>query len=128
MRQFEGQEFMNLETRRRSGITVATPVWFVADGRRLYVRTEARSGKVKRVGNDPHVRAAPCAANGALKGMWVPAIAVVLDGAEASRVNALFLRKYGLTKRGFDLLVRLRGSQWATLAVELQPQASGEIR
>jgi PPOX class probable F420-dependent enzyme len=122
LQQFDGQTYINLETRKRSGTTVATPVWFVTDGRQLFVRTEASSGKVKRVRNDPRVRVAACTANGVLKGDWLTARASLVDGPEASRVHGLFLRKYGLTMRAFDLLVRLRRNPWATLAVTLESQ------
>lgn len=39
LQQFENQQFLNLETFRKNGIGVKTPVWFVQDGETLYVRT-----------------------------------------------------------------------------------------
>ena len=41
LKQFEGQSFLNLETFRRNGSGVKTPVWFTQDGQTLYVRTVA---------------------------------------------------------------------------------------
>lgn len=43
---FENQQFMNLETFRKNGEGVKTPVWFVLDNNIIYVR----SGKDSREG------------------------------------------------------------------------------
>lgn len=43
---FENQQFMNLETFRKNGEGVKTPVWFVLDNNIIYVR----SGKYSREG------------------------------------------------------------------------------
>jgi hypothetical protein len=117
LQSFKGHSYLNLETRKRNGTTVPTPVWFVADGPSLYVRTEVTSGKAKRVRNDPRVRIAPCAANGDLRGEWQPAHASHVEGQEAARIRQLFLRKYGFPLFGFELMLRLRGKGWATIAV-----------
>ena len=39
--QLKQQQYLNLETFRKSGVGVKTPVWFVQDGDTLYVRTLA---------------------------------------------------------------------------------------
>jgi PPOX class probable F420-dependent enzyme len=49
---------MNLPTFRKSDDVVPTPVWFVALKAKLYVRTEAGSGKVKRIRNNERVELA----------------------------------------------------------------------
>ncbi len=120
---FSHEQFLNLETYKRSGQPVATPVWFVQDGNRLYVRTGADSGKVKRIRNRPQVRFATCDARGALKGAWLAARAHLANGDEAKLANRLGNRKYGLAKRGFDLMTSLRQGQWATIVVELEGTA-----
>lgn len=47
--QFAHQNYLNFETFRKSGGSVKTPVWFVQDGDKLFVRTANSSGKVKRI-------------------------------------------------------------------------------
>jgi len=44
-----GQQYLNLETFRKNGMGVKTPVWFVQEGDTFFIRTMASSGKVKRV-------------------------------------------------------------------------------
>lgn len=116
----ERHRYLNLETLRKSGVAVRTPVWFVRRGDRLYVRTGANSGKVKRLRNNPQVRVAPCTRMGDLLGEWQPARATLVDDpAEALEVEHLVNRKYGLLKRIFDLLNRWARNEWATIAIEL---------
>ncbi len=42
---FRGQPYLNLETYKRSGQAVPTPVWFVEHEDRLYVRTVCLFGQ-----------------------------------------------------------------------------------
>ena len=60
----EGHKNMNLTTFRKSGNEVPTPVWFVILEGKLYVRTEASSGKVKRIRNNGRVEPTPSTVRG----------------------------------------------------------------
>jgi PPOX class probable F420-dependent enzyme len=62
--QFDGQNYISLETFKKSGEGVKTPVWFVAYRDALYVYTEADSWKVKRIRNNSRVRVAVCNVRG----------------------------------------------------------------
>jgi uncharacterized protein len=100
---FKGQKYLNLETYRKTGQAMLTPVWFVEEGGVLYIRTLADAGKVKRVRNNPAVRVAPCDMRGRLTGEWQHGQASVLDRREDARISAMLDRKYGLMKRLFEL-------------------------
>ena len=50
--QFNKKQYLNLETFRKNGESMKTPVWFVQDGETIYVQTAANSGKVKRIRNN----------------------------------------------------------------------------
>jgi len=118
--QFINQNYINLETTRRNGQAVKTPVWFVELDGGLYVRTGADSGKVKRIRNNGVVRVAPCDYRGELKGDWVDAQAHLVDASTAEQVNQLFTRKYGIQKRGSDLLSRFTRAKTVTIAIEIK--------
>ena len=120
---FRGQPYLNLETYKRSGQAVPTPVWFVEHEDHLYVRTIAYSGKVKRVRNNPQVRVAPCDARGELLGEWSAGQARVASPEKSAAVNQLLGRKYGLRKRLFDLMNALRRTPWAVIEIELNGSA-----
>lgn len=119
--QFDGKSFLNLETFRRNGQGVKTPVWFTQDGQVFYVRTVAGSGKVKRIRNNGTVRIVPCEANGTPTGEWVAAHAVeVTDEATAKLVAGLLEKKYGAVQvRSFAALTALRREKYTVLKIEL---------
>ncbi|MBL6961779.1 MAG: PPOX class F420-dependent oxidoreductase, partial [Anaerolineales bacterium] len=56
--QFNNQNYITIETFRKSGIGVRTPVWFAKDENAFYVWTEANSGKAKRIRRDGAVKIA----------------------------------------------------------------------
>jgi PPOX class probable F420-dependent enzyme len=116
---FARHEFLNLETYKRDGRGVRTPVWFTRNGDALFIRTMEDSGKVKRIRNNPSVRIAPCDARGALLGAWVEATARLATPDEARRIDEPLSRKYGEITRGFDLISSLRGTSWAVIRLDL---------
>ena len=100
--QFDGHKYLNLETFKKNGDGVKTPVWFAADpavnlassDAKLYLYTIGVSGKVKRIRNNPRVRIAPCDMRGNVLGEWVEALAEIVTGEEAARGMQLLNRKY----------------------------------
>src|SRR5262245_22823359 len=117
--QFANQKYLNLESYRRNGRGVRTPLWFVEDNGVLYFYTVAHSYKVKRIRNNPRVRVVPCDMRGNLKGEWVAATARRLERAEASRANELLNRKYGWAKRILNFLAKIRGHERAAFEIQL---------
>ena len=115
--QFEGQNFLNLETFYPSGKGVKTPVWFVQDDAKLYVRTVDDSWKVRRVRQTARVNVVPCKAQGSPVGEWVPGTAQVVDADRHAQINRLMNKKYGIQKRAFDLMGRKH--QHVTLEISL---------
>jgi PPOX class probable F420-dependent enzyme len=99
---FEDQKYLNLETFKKSGQGVRTPVWFAADPAtditggeaRLFVYTIGVSGKVKRIRNNNRVKIAPCTIRGDVTGDWFDAQAQIVTGEEAARGMALIAKKY----------------------------------
>jgi uncharacterized protein len=99
---FAGQKYLNLETFKKNGEGVRTPVWFAADpstsldssAAKLYAYTIGVSGKVKRIRNNPRVRIAPCTMRGEVLGDWVEARAEIVTGEEAARGMQLLNKKY----------------------------------
>ncbi|MCB1743054.1 MAG: PPOX class F420-dependent oxidoreductase [Gammaproteobacteria bacterium] len=109
--------YLNLETFRRNGTGVRTPVWFAhdsgttrPDGRAaLYVYSNQRTGKLKRLRHTARVRIARCSIGGTLKGRWFETRARVLDDP-IEQQHAL-----GVLQKRYGLLMRLAG--WAAAVV-----------
>ncbi|NSW53452.1 MAG: pyridoxamine 5'-phosphate oxidase family protein [Anaerolineae bacterium] len=120
---FDGQAYLNLETRRASGEPVCTPLWFVQDGEVFYFRTLGTSGKVKRMRANPRVRIAPCRVDGALLGDWHAAEWIALENGLEAELLARYNEKYAadiaaITSR--EMNNKLRANQG--YAVRLLPE------
>jgi len=125
--QFANAKYLNLETFRKSGIGVCTPVWFAqapaqsdaVSGRTVfYVYSEANVGKVKRIRNNPKVRVVPCDMRGNLRGAWINARARICTDEEAAQGQQLLRHKYWLKIVG-DFFGRLLRHTNAVIAIEL---------
>jgi uncharacterized protein len=119
MAPFRNQKYLNLETFKRDGRGVKTPVWFVVrENGACYAYTEAESWKVKRIRKNPHVRVAPCDMRGNVTGAWQAATAQIISGEEEQVANRLLDRKYFL-KKIFNVLTKLNRHKRAMLKIEL---------
>ena len=96
--QIVGQKYISLKTFRKSGVAVATPVWFGEDRERLYVMTRGDMGKTKRIRNNPQVRVAPCTIRGSVTGAEFAATARILPPEEHARARQMINRKYWLAR------------------------------
>jgi nitroimidazol reductase NimA-like FMN-containing flavoprotein (pyridoxamine 5'-phosphate oxidase superfamily) len=94
--QFQNKEYIRLETFKKNGQVVSTPVWFVVNEDVLYIRSYANSGKVKRMRNKPYVR-------------------VTLE----IKISQHLYRKYGLMKMSFDFWGAIKQLDWAVFAIEV---------
>ncbi|MGC2109658.1 MAG: pyridoxamine 5'-phosphate oxidase family protein [Candidatus Korobacteraceae bacterium] len=145
--QFADAKYLNLETFRKNGVGVRTPVWFAEDwgpppevtlaqeglpeesprssdrreqqGIIFYIYSEANAGKVKRIRNNPKARIAPCNFRGKLRGAWVDARARICDEREIEHAQDLLRRKYGWLKITGDFFSRLRGGKQTLIAIDL---------
>jgi len=113
---FAGQKYLNLESFKKNGQGVKTPVWFAAEpsvkvdsnNAKLYVYTIGVSGKVKRIRNNASVRVAPCNMRGEVRGEWVPARAEIVTGTEAEHGMLLLNKKYLPWKQLLDFFASFR--------------------
>lgn len=89
-----GQKYISLTTFRKTGVGVATAVWFGEDDGKLYVMTRSDMGKTKRIRNNPQVRVAPCTMRGTVTGAEIAATARILPPEEHARARRPINRKY----------------------------------
>jgi PPOX class probable F420-dependent enzyme len=115
--QFAGQKYLYLETYRKNGEAVRTPVWFVESDGTLFVRTSEETGKYKRIRNNPGVQIAPCNSRGRPKGVWVRAEAKTAGKDDSERAFNLLAQKYGIMYRMMGTF--LRGKDYVILEIRL---------
>jgi len=116
---FVGQTYLNLESYRKDGQGVQTPLWFAEEGGVLYSSTPAESWKVKRIRRNPKVRIVPSTLSGKPRGEWVEASARLEDGRAAARVQELLIKKYGWQKKLINFFARLRGRKSVVISIHL---------
>ncbi len=92
------QKYISLTTFRKTGLGVATPVWFGEQDGKLYVMTRSDMGKTKRIRNNPQVRIAPCTMRGKVIGPEFPAVARLLPPAEHQSARQTLNRKYWMAR------------------------------
>lgn len=118
--QFEKQQYLNVETFRKNGNGVKTPVWFVQDAETLIIWTETTSGKARRIRNNTAVRVVPSKADGTPVGEWVPAAAQVDDSAPVlEQLKTLMSKKYGFMFAVFGLMGKLRRSEYTAIQLRI---------
>jgi uncharacterized protein len=108
-----------LETRRRDGRWVPTPVSLVTEGDRHFFRTYDAAGKAKRLRSHAGVRVSVSDLRGRPSGPAVEGSARLLQGAEAEYARRLLARRFPFLHGVLvPLTHRLKG--WTTLHYELQ--------
>ena len=103
----QGRKYLNLESFRKNGQGVRTPVWFAGEPvegvpEKLYVYSTADSGKAKRIRNGGRARVAPCDVRGNVQGDWIEARAEIITGADAEHGMQLLNKKYMPWKQLLD--------------------------
>jgi uncharacterized protein len=123
------KRYLSLETYRKNGKGVRTPVWFaVAPTRgdstaesKIYVYTTTDSGKAKRIRNRGVARIAACSAFGRITGSWIDVHVEIVSGEEASLGMRLINSKYIPVKQILDLLSMFGRHKRIVLAIRLEP-------
>ena len=119
----DGERYLSLESFRKNGAGVRTPVWFAAapaGAPRLYVYSTSDSGKAKRIRRNGAVRIAPCDARGTAAGAWIDARATIAGPEEFQAGMALLNRKYWPWKQMLGLFARLgRGGPRVVIAIQI---------
>lgn len=104
----EHHRYLAVETLRRSGAPVVTPVWFVIHEGRLDFSAPAHTGKVKRLRQTPRGRIAPCDEWGRLLGPWVGVAIMPVEEEQAAVADRLLTARYGWQRRLLDAFGWLR--------------------
>jgi len=110
LEQFLDQKYINLETYKKDGTPIRTPVWFVINTDLIYVITRDSTGKVKRLRNNQDVRIVSCSFKGEAKNEWVKGAAEMITGEEADKAIKLRKKKYGMFARLTGIFTSQKGN------------------
>ena len=112
--------YVSLATFRRDGREVRTPVWVARHGGHLYVFSEAKAGKVKRIRATQRVAVAPCDVRGRFEGDFTSGVGRIVAEPDVIEAGyAALKRKYGWQMHLADFFSRLTGRIHARALLEL---------
>ncbi len=120
--QFTNEKYLSLESFKKDGTGVKTPIWFVEHEGTFFGYSLADAYKVKRIRNNPRIRVAPCDARGKVHGAWIEGRARIIDpqrdGTEYDAGQRRLVQKYGLIKRLANLFSRFSSRPRAGIVIE----------
>lgn len=123
MSRFEGENVISVETYRKNGTPVRTPVWFIKEENRLVVHTGGNSGKVKRIKRNRKVRVAPSKFRGEPKADYVDAQAeIVTDPDVVRKYYSLIYKKYGFMGSFTKFVQRFTRSKIEDVVLFIRPE------
>jgi uncharacterized protein len=99
-------KYINLETYKKSGQGVKTPVWFMVSDGLVFVLTTKNTGKAKRLKNNQKVRIMPCGMRGEPKGDWIDGTARFATESETQNAIKLRHKKYGLRAKLVGMFIK----------------------
>ena len=123
----DGENVISLETYRKNGDPVRTPVWFLQDDGVIYVHTGGRTGKVKRIRQNTKVKIAPSTFRGKPKADYVDATAVLETSADTvGKYYSLIYKKYGVVGSLTKFIQRFSRSKTKDVIIMIRTQSQGQ--
>lgn len=107
------KKYIAVETYKRDGQGIVTPVWFCIKDDHIHVVTRSETGKAKRLRRDQRVKIAECTMRGEITGPWTDGVAEILDELHTKEAVALRDKKYGMAATVAKLLTRGKGRFFA---------------
>ena len=111
--EIKSKKYISLETYRKNGQPVRSPVWFVIENNLLYVITRNQTGKVKRLKNNLQVKFALCTMKGKITGEWISGTAKILDGKQTKEAVKMRDKKYGFIAKIAKFVSKSKGEFFA---------------
>ena len=109
LNEIESQKYISIETYRKDGTPVKTPVWFVVRNNEIYIVTRDQTGKIKRLRNNQEVKIATCTIKGKITGQWMQGKGKLLSKSETQKVAEWRDKKYGFISKIAKFLSKSKG-------------------
>ena len=114
------ERYISLETFKKDGNGVKTPVWVAPLDGKLGIFTAGDSYKVKRLRRNPKARAAACDMRGRVHGPFYEGTCRIVEDAEMqARIHAALRAKYGWQMALGDFFAALSGRKSKRAYLEL---------
>ena len=114
---FEKAKYINIQSYKKTGQPISTPVWFIIKDNKIFFRTSHNSGKIKRIRNNNKVKFALCDIRGKIKGEWYEGIAKIENDSDNSILFQIN-KKYGLSSRLMKIFYKIKKIDIVILSIE----------
>jgi PPOX class probable F420-dependent enzyme len=112
--------YIALETYRKNGQGVITPVWVTAQDGKLFVWTRSSTGKVKRIRNNASIKLCESDGRGNPHSEWITASAKLLSQPEElEKQQKRMASKYGFQYHLLSFMGKLTRSKASNIVIEL---------
>ncbi|MDH5666006.1 MAG: pyridoxamine 5'-phosphate oxidase family protein [Nitrosopumilus sp.] len=105
----KSEKYISVETYKKDGTAVKTPVWFTIKDNLVYVVTRDQTGKIKRLKNNHNVKIATCNIKGKISGKWVSGTVEILGEYETKEAVKRRDKKYGFFSKVARFLTKNKG-------------------
>ena len=114
---FEKAKYINIQTYKKTGQPISTPVWFIIKDNKIFFRTSHNSGKIKRIRNNNKVKFALCDIRGKIKGEWYEGVANI-ENDSSNSILVQINKKYGLSSRLMKIFYKIKKIEIVILSIE----------
>lgn len=105
----KSEKYISVETYKKDGTSVKTPVWFTIKDNLVYVVTRDQTGKIKRLKNNHNVKIATCNIKGKISGKLISGTAEILGEHETKEAVKRRDKKYGFFSKVARFLTKNKG-------------------
>lgn len=110
IRDLESEKYISVGTYKKDRQIVQTPVWFYTKDEQIYIVTRSKTGKAKRLQNNPNVTVAKCTIKGKITGPHISGVATIIkDDGQIKEAVRLRDKKYGIMARVAKFLTSSKG-------------------
>ncbi len=114
---FEKAKYINVQTFKKNGQPISTPVWFIIKDNKIFFRTSKNSGKIKRIRINNNIKFALCDIKGKIKGEWFDGIAKIENDSN-NVILSLINKKYGISSQFLKIFYKIKKIDIAILSIE----------
>ena len=114
---FEKAKYINIQTYKKNGQSISTPVWFIIKDNKIFFRTSHNSGKIKRIRNNNQVKFALCDIRGKIKGEWYEGVANI-ENDSSNSILVQINKKYGISSRLMKIFYKIKKIEIVILSIE----------
>ena len=121
--ELDGTNYIALETYRKNGQGVITPVWVTSQDGKLFVWTRNSTGKVKRIRRNQMVKLCQSDGRGKPQSEWIEATARLLSQPEELKEQQMRMSaKCGLQYHLLSFMGKLSRNSGGNIVIEISPR------